>query len=226
MINRDIWHDDMGRLALAFGTAPGDFPARSRQSARPRLRAVLPGRAAAALRHALKPVLRLCWGVIVGLLIGGLLTRLHGAGWPALIESRVILAITVSITAIALDVLAGREQHWRQQALIDPLTGVLNRRSFLELSGREDARARRGGRMLSVLMLDIDHFKRINDSYGHPAGDAVIKQLARPARRRCVRATSSVATVARSSSSACPRPRRPRPSWSRNGCAAASPTPR
>jgi diguanylate cyclase (GGDEF)-like protein len=65
-----------------------------------------------------------------------------------------------------------------RRALIDPLTGVFNRRSFFEFSEKEAARARRGGSMLAVLMADIDHFKRINDNHGHPAGDAVIKELA------------------------------------------------
>jgi diguanylate cyclase (GGDEF)-like protein len=57
----------------------------------------------------------------------------------------------------------------------DPLTEIYNRRYFLELSAIELERARRAGRHASLLMIDIDHFKKVNDSYGHSAGDEVLK---------------------------------------------------
>jgi len=60
----------------------------------------------------------------------------------------------------------------------DPLTGALNRRHFMALIGREQKRAERYGARCSLLMLDIDHFKKINDTYGHQVGDAAIKQMA------------------------------------------------
>ncbi|MTJ80820.1 MAG: diguanylate cyclase [Telmatospirillum sp.] len=56
----------------------------------------------------------------------------------------------------------------------DPLTGILNRRRFLEQADRDMERARRQGHPVSLLMIDVDHFKRINDSYGHAAGDKVL----------------------------------------------------
>lgn len=59
----------------------------------------------------------------------------------------------------------------------DPLTGVANRRFFHERAAEEIARARRFGRQLSFIMVDIDHFKRINDRWGHAAGDKVLKNL-------------------------------------------------
>lgn len=59
----------------------------------------------------------------------------------------------------------------------DPLTGVANRRYFDERAATEFSRARRFGRELSLAMLDIDHFKRINDRWGHVAGDRVLKKL-------------------------------------------------
>ena len=62
----------------------------------------------------------------------------------------------------------------REQANRDPLTGLYNRRYLDETLGRELAQARRSGNNLSLLLLDIDHFKRINDNFGHPAGDAVL----------------------------------------------------
>ncbi|MFP2910060.1 GGDEF domain-containing protein [Pyxidicoccus sp. 3LFB2] len=60
----------------------------------------------------------------------------------------------------------------------DSLTGAHNRRSFLQLAERELDRARRTTRPVSLLMVDIDRFKSINDTHGHPAGDAVIRTLA------------------------------------------------
>jgi diguanylate cyclase (GGDEF)-like protein len=60
----------------------------------------------------------------------------------------------------------------------DPLTGLANRRAFDERLRQEVARARRFGHPLALLALDLDHFKRVNDDYGHPAGDAVLRQFA------------------------------------------------
>jgi len=60
----------------------------------------------------------------------------------------------------------------------DALTGALNRRSFFELFEREVSSARRHRAPLSMAMVDVDHFKSINDRFGHPAGDAVLRQLA------------------------------------------------
>lgn len=68
--------------------------------------------------------------------------------------------------------------HFREQALRDPLTGLFNRRYLEETLAREISRARRSGSTVGILMLDIDHFKRVNDAYGHPAGDAVLRALA------------------------------------------------
>ena len=61
---------------------------------------------------------------------------------------------------------------------IDGLTQIFNKRYFLETLEREIARSQRYRRELSLVMFDIDHFKKINDSYGHLAGDYVLKQLA------------------------------------------------
>jgi len=66
----------------------------------------------------------------------------------------------------------------QQLAILDDLTGVFNRRHLLELSEREFRRAQRFGRKLSLVMMDIDHFKRVNDTHGHPVGDEVLKIIA------------------------------------------------
>jgi diguanylate cyclase (GGDEF)-like protein len=67
----------------------------------------------------------------------------------------------------------------REFAMIDPLTGVYNRNYFMLHLNRELKRAQRFGGDVSLLLLDIDHFKLVNDTYGHAAGDLVLKQLTR-----------------------------------------------
>ncbi len=64
-------------------------------------------------------------------------------------------------------------------AIRDGLTGLYNHRHFQELLRTEFARALRSGRPLACLLLDLDHFKQVNDTYGHPFGDEVLKMLAR-----------------------------------------------
>ena len=66
----------------------------------------------------------------------------------------------------------------REQAIRDPLTGLYNRRYLNETLERELARAARENYSVSFIMSDIDHFKLINDTFGHPVGDLVLKNLA------------------------------------------------
>ena len=61
----------------------------------------------------------------------------------------------------------------------DPLTGLFNRREFVRLAEEELARTRRNHSALSLLMIDLDHFKQLNDTYGHGAGDDVLRELVR-----------------------------------------------
>ena len=67
------------------------------------------------------------------------------------------------------------KEELQRQASSDSLTGVANRRSFLESAEREFARSRRHGTPLSLVSIDLDHFKQINDQYGHPVGDQVLR---------------------------------------------------
>ena len=67
----------------------------------------------------------------------------------------------------------------QELAIVDELTGIANRRRFFELAEREVAAARQQRRSTVALMLDIDHFKRVNDTHGHPTGDDVICEVAR-----------------------------------------------
>ncbi len=71
-------------------------------------------------------------------------------------------------------------QHYQELeycARFDPLTGVANRRYFVEMVKAEMARSLRYDKPLSILMMDIDHFKAVNDAHGHPAGDIVLQAL-------------------------------------------------
>lgn len=66
----------------------------------------------------------------------------------------------------------------RRIATRDELTGLLNRREYDRILAEEEERARRFGHPLGLVIIDIDHFKAINDTHGHPAGDEVLKELA------------------------------------------------
>lgn len=95
-------------------------------------------------------------------LTGGFLGLLVLAGW------------------VAYSHLLGLYQHesMRQLATTDALTGLANRRHWMDGSLRALAQAQRQGKPLSMLMLDIDHFKKVNDTWGHPTGDVVLQALA------------------------------------------------
>ncbi|MBN1531786.1 MAG: diguanylate cyclase [Spirochaetes bacterium] len=88
-------------------------------------------------------------------------------------------------TIILHDVTAQRKLLGRlhEMATTDELTGIANRRHLMDLGAREIDRARRYCRPLSVILMDLDHFKRINDTYGHLAGDDVLKNTAEICRR-------------------------------------------
>jgi len=73
----------------------------------------------------------------------------------------------------------GRARTMARRADTDALTGVLNRAGFNEAFSREFSRARRYRQPLSLVLLDLDHFKNVNDGYGHPAGDKVLEGTAR-----------------------------------------------
>ena len=70
------------------------------------------------------------------------------------------------------------QDQLRVQSTHDALTGLWNRGATLELLKKAHARARREGQALCLMVMDIDHFKRINDRHGHPAGDQVLKTVA------------------------------------------------
>ncbi|HET9162375.1 MAG TPA: diguanylate cyclase [Solirubrobacterales bacterium] len=116
----------------------------------------------------------------------------------------VSLPILIAVVGICLAALLGalvltwsrteRMQELRLQASQDPLTGLKNRRRFEEDLRGELARSRREDTVGAVLMLDLDHFKQVNDTLGHPAGDRVIADIAEVLRGR-TRATDVVARL-------------------------------
>ena len=94
--------------------------------------------------------------------------------WATQVSREVLLAgATVIATSAVL-----RTQHWLRQSASDALTGLMNRGFFDERIEEELLRARRYHRPLAIAMIDIDHFKLFNDTYGHAAGDHVLKIVA------------------------------------------------
>ena len=72
---------------------------------------------------------------------------------------------------------------WREQALRDPLTGLLNRRALEDHHAEGARQAAQGGQPLALVLLDLDHFKRVNDTHGHATGDAVLRDFAATLRQ-------------------------------------------
>ena len=81
------------------------------------------------------------------------------------------------IVDLQAELIAAREQL-RIEASTDPLTGLLNRKAIFKVMHRDALRAQRERTHLSVALLDIDHFKKVNDTYGHKAGDHVLRYVA------------------------------------------------
>jgi len=100
--------------------------------------------------------------------------------WPLFSESLAFGSGRLGRAVILADVTAQVQlrEELRRRAETDPLTGVANRRRFHQALEIECARFARGRAPLSLLMIDLDHFKEINDRYGHPAGDVVLFSIA------------------------------------------------
>jgi diguanylate cyclase (GGDEF)-like protein len=112
--------------------------------------------------------------------------RLHG--------SREIAALSAAVRSLLRRVGSAQDQvrHARRLAETDALTGLLNRRAFLPLASEALHGVAREGRSHALLMVDIDHFKRINDTHGHAVGDDVIRAVG-TVLRQTVRASDEVA---------------------------------
>ena len=123
-----------------------------------------------ALRNTLTAPL-VADGAVVGALV---LSRRTGAAWPASTQRLLDEAATEASVALAR---ATSYRAAETRASTDGLTGLPNRRYFDEFCGLL-ARRRRAGDAVGVLMIDIDHFKRLNDTHGHAVGDEVLRAVA------------------------------------------------
>lgn len=92
-------------------------------------------------------------------------------------ELQVRLRAGRRIIELQEELIAAREEL-RVQATMDSLTGINNRANIMNIASRELSRATRTENPMGLVMTDVDKFKSINDNYGHPAGDAVLKQVA------------------------------------------------
>src|SRR3954468_324159 len=161
--------EDGGRDALAWvaaagrpvvvpdATVPGTLPAELVRTYGLATGAVLPLRAAGEVRAVV--------------LVGSRTPR----AWPAAELHAAAVLNDVAATAITL-------RDARLAAAIDPLTGCLNHGAMLERMAEEIARARRQGTPLAVMLLDLDDFKKVNDTWGHGTGDALLRHVAEALR--------------------------------------------
>jgi len=124
------------------------------------------------------------WTMTVLLLaraVGGLFEMRADMLMPGMLRGVSFLLYAILLTAATLGVMwmeiQSLERTLVHSARIDALTGVLNRGTFLEEFGREVSRSERDATVFSLAIFDLDHFKRLNDRFGHPMGDRVLKSV-------------------------------------------------
>jgi len=104
--------------------------------------------------------------------------KFYGSIWVTVFSIELILYAVGTVFVIFMLVSERTVTAHKKAASMDPLTGILNRRGFAEASARVIEREANAGRPVTVLIFDIDHFKSINDRFGHPAGDEILKLFA------------------------------------------------
>jgi diguanylate cyclase (GGDEF)-like protein len=118
-------------------------------------------------------------GALVLLRAPGMASTIDAAAWINLISPVVISIIPVIGTTAFLLLCSERQRRQAERAAAtDYLTGLPNRRSLMQGGASRLAAARRAGRPLAAALIDIDHFKRINDTHGHETGDLALKHIA------------------------------------------------
>jgi diguanylate cyclase (GGDEF)-like protein len=110
--------------------------------------------------------------------VGAVQLEAYGNEGPIPTNTRRLAEATVEQISLALTNIHLRHSL-RMQAIHDPLTGLYNRLYLEESLSRELYRLDRSGQPLSIVIMDLDNLKEINDRYGHPAGDAVLRELAK-----------------------------------------------
>ncbi len=144
------------------------------------------------IRHLPPGGTRESWSFLVGIIalfIAGYIT--YGAiRWqshetiadllvPAIFFLNAVFILLVSYLSLQTALSLQRISRLERESITDPLTGMYNRRHLDRRLVEEVERARRYGYPLSIMLFDIDHFKKINDQHGHQLGDVVLKNLAR-----------------------------------------------
>ena len=132
------------------------------------------------------PVMHGCV-LMLPILIGSFL-RPNDAGfsasiWVTVFAVELVLYAVGTVFVIFMLVSERTVTAHRTAASTDPLTGMFNRRGFSEACGRVIEREAKAGRPVTVMIFDIDHFKSINDRFGHPAGDELLREVGRRLQR-------------------------------------------
>jgi diguanylate cyclase (GGDEF)-like protein len=120
--------------------------------------------------------------LMLPILLGDLLRphddKFFGSIWVTVFSIELVLYAIGTVFVIFMLVSERAVTAHKTAASVDPLTGMFNRRGFAEATSRLIEREANGGRPVTVLIFDIDHFKSINDRFGHPAGDEILKLFA------------------------------------------------
>ena len=158
----------IGSIIALVATARALFRGASRELIAARYTALL--LLGTALILALRGAYTVASGTALNTLFAGDLVQF------AYVSAYLILGVLSGLTFVLL-VAERLRLELERMATLDSLTGIYNRRTFTDLVERELARAGRAGSSVALIVIDLDHFKMVNDRYGHVAGDAVLKSF-------------------------------------------------
>lgn len=116
--------------------------------------------------------------IVLGDVMDGPGTNPHAGIWVAVFAAELVFYAIGTVFIIFMLVSERTLAIHKTAASVDPLTGLLNRRGFSEATARMIEREAKAGRSITVMIFDIDHFKSVNDTYGHATGDDVLKIFA------------------------------------------------